>query len=51
MLKESPADIFGVMRNNVLITINEKLVYNFELDDITAVFQEKEKYWLSNHSR
>ena len=51
MLKGSPAAIFGIMRNDVLITINKKLVYNFELDDNTAVFQEKEKYSLSNHSR
>tara|TARA_B110000003_G_scaffold209487_1_gene208402 strand:- start:18073 stop:19419 length:1347 start_codon:yes stop_codon:yes gene_type:complete len=42
VLKGSPADIAGVKKNDVLMKINGKSIYNFKLEEINAIFQEKD---------
>jgi len=38
----SPADLAGVMKDDILIKINGNPIYNFQLHEIISIFQEKE---------
>ncbi len=42
VVKNSPADLAGVMKDDVLLKINGKHAYNYKLEDIISIFQEKE---------
>ncbi len=42
VVKGSPADKAGVMKGDILLKINGKPVYNYKLDGIISIFQEKE---------
>lgn len=41
VLKGSPADLAGVIKVDVLMRINGKPVYNYNLEEIIAKFQQK----------
>ena len=43
VLKGSPADIAGVLKDDVIMKINGKTVYNYKLEDIIASFQEEDQ--------
>ena len=43
VLKGSPAEIAGVLKNDVIIKLNGKAVYNYKLEDIIAKFQEEDQ--------
>jgi len=42
VLEGSPADLAGVMKDDILIKINGNPIYNFQLHEIISIFQEKE---------
>jgi len=42
VLKGSPADIAGVMKDDILIKINGNPAYNFQLHEIISIFHKKE---------
>ena len=42
VLEGSPADLAGVMKDDILIKINGDPIYNFQLHEIISIFQEKE---------
>ena len=43
VLKGSPADIAGVLKDDIIMKINGKTVYNYKLEDIIASFQEEDQ--------
>lgn len=42
VLEGSPADLAGVMKDDILIKINGNPIYNFQLHELISIFQEKE---------
>ena len=42
VLEGSPADLAGVMKDDILIKINGNPIYNFQLHEIISIFQDKE---------
>lgn len=41
VLKNSPADRAGLMKNDVILKINNKIAYDYTLEKIISLFQEK----------